>query len=110
MPRIYKPVEENKAAKPVDKPKTDEKELLWPPYYHFKNKWWSYFWFVKNPGNLNTFLGEEQINDYKDDYIELKSDKSPSGDDKVSYDKYPYSHAFWRLIKRTFRFCVWLLQ
>ena len=92
-----------------DKPKTDEKELLWPPYYHFKNKWWSYFWFVKNPNNLSTFLGEEQINDYKNDFIELKSDKSPSGDDKVSYDKYPYLHVFWRLIKRTFRFCVWLL-
>lgn len=87
----------------------DKKVLLWPPYYHFKNKWWCYFWFVKNPGNLNTFLGEEQINDYKNDYIELKSDKSPSGDNKVSYDKYPYLHAFWRLIKRTFRFCVWLL-
>lgn len=94
-----------------DKPEepTDEKELLWPPYYHFDDKLRSYFWFVKNPNNLSTFLGEEQINDYKNDYIELKSDKSPSGDDKVSYDKYPHLHAFWRLIKRTFRFCVWLL-
>lgn len=94
-----------------DKPEepTDEKELLWPPYYHFDDKLRSYFWFVKSPKNIDKVLHEKGINIKSHEEDHVKCDISPSGDDKVYYDKYPYLHAFWRLIKRTFRFCIWLL-
>lgn len=38
------------------------KKLLWPPYYHFENKWWSYFWFVKDEDNLKKYFVKEAAN------------------------------------------------
>ena len=90
-----------------------EKGLLWPPYYHYKDKWWSYLGFVKNPKNLSEVLKEKgkEIDHYEKDclvLIEKKGNDSPSGDKKISYDKYPIIQTFWRFIKRVVRFLIWL--